>query len=146
MMRHKNIYSCFIHRAGGRLYGIAKIGQQEYDYALILYSENPSVANPMRTFHASLAKSGSKTSRAFHASLSDGCTITWSFSRTPSLCHLIFLDVFFEINKHFIRGVSTVKFDDLCETLIPEAAKENNSRISPKTKATRRHLRGRYEF
>jgi hypothetical protein len=89
MMRHRNIYSYFIQRAGVRLCGIAKTCQHEYDDALILYSENPSVANPMRTFHASLAKSGSKSSRVFHASLSNGCTITWSFSHTPSLCHLM---------------------------------------------------------
>jgi hypothetical protein len=60
---------------------------------------------PMRTFRASLAKSGSKSSRAFHASLSDGCTITWSFSRTPYLCHLMCLAVFFEINNYFIWDV-----------------------------------------
>jgi hypothetical protein len=76
MMRHRNIYSYFIQRAGGILYGIAKACQHEYDDALILYSENQSVANPMRTFHASLAKFGSKSSRAFHALLSDECTIT----------------------------------------------------------------------
>jgi hypothetical protein len=87
------------------LYGIAKIGQHEYDDALVLYDENPSIANPMSTFHASLVKFGSKSSRAFHASLSDRCTITWSFSRTPSLCHLICLAVFFEINNYFIQGV-----------------------------------------
>jgi hypothetical protein len=56
MMRHRNMYSYFMQRASGRFYGIAKIGQQEYNVALILYSENPSVANPMHTFHASLTK------------------------------------------------------------------------------------------
>jgi hypothetical protein len=76
MMRHMNIYSYFIQRAGGRLYEIIKTGQYKYDDALILYVDNPSVVNPMRTFHASLAKSESKSSRAFHVSLSDGCTIT----------------------------------------------------------------------
>jgi hypothetical protein len=105
IMRHRNIYSYFIQRAGGRLYGIAKTGQQEYDDALILYGMNPSVTNPMHTFYASLARSGPTSSRDFHASLSDGCTITWSFSRTHSLCHLMCLVVFFEINNHFIRGV-----------------------------------------
>jgi hypothetical protein len=54
MMRHKNIYSYFIKRIGGRLYGIAKTGQQEYDDALVLYGMNPSITNPMRTFRASL--------------------------------------------------------------------------------------------
>jgi hypothetical protein len=105
MMRHRNMYSYFRQRVGGRLYGISKIDQQEYDAALILYGENPSVTNPMCTFHASLAKSALKSSEAFHASLSDGCTITWSFSHAPSLCHLMCLVVFFEINNHFIQGV-----------------------------------------
>jgi hypothetical protein len=76
MMKDGNIYSYFIQRSCVRLYEIAKIGQQEYDDALVLYGVNPSVANPMRTFHASLAKSGSKSSRVFHALLSDRCTIT----------------------------------------------------------------------
>jgi hypothetical protein len=104
-MKQRNIYSYFIQRASGRLYGIAKIGQQEYDDALILYNENPSMANPMRTFHASLMKSGSKSSKAFHASLSDESIITWSFSRTSSLCQLMCLAVFFEINNCFIQGI-----------------------------------------
>jgi hypothetical protein len=56
MMRHRNIYSYFMQREGGRFYGIVKIGQQEYDVALILYGVNPSVANLMRTFCASLVK------------------------------------------------------------------------------------------
>jgi hypothetical protein len=86
------------------LYGIGKMGQQEYDDALVLYGVNPYVANPMHTFYASMVKSGSKSSRAFHASLSNGCTIT-SFSRTPSLCYLMCLAVFFEINNSFIRCV-----------------------------------------
>jgi hypothetical protein len=33
MMRHRNIYSYFMQRAGGRLYEIAKTGQHEYDAA-----------------------------------------------------------------------------------------------------------------
>jgi hypothetical protein len=70
MMRHWNIYSYFIQREGGRLYGIVKTGQQDYDATLILWGENPPIANPMCTFLASLAKSTSKSSRAFHASLS----------------------------------------------------------------------------
>jgi hypothetical protein len=36
MMRHGNIYSYFIQRECERLYGIAKMGQQEYDVALVL--------------------------------------------------------------------------------------------------------------
>jgi hypothetical protein len=91
MMRHKNIDSYFMQREGGSLYRIAKTSQQEYD-----------AANPMRTLCANLAKSASKSSRAFHNSLSDGCTITWSFSHTSSLCHLICLAVFFERKNHFI--------------------------------------------
>jgi hypothetical protein len=105
MMRHRNIYSYFMQIVGGRLYGIAKACQHEYDVADELYSINPSVANPMQTFLASLVMSGSKLSRAFHASLSDVYTITWSFSRTPSLCHLMCQAVFFEMNNRFIQGV-----------------------------------------
>jgi hypothetical protein len=89
MMRHRNIYSYFMQREGGRLYGIAKTGQQEYDATLILYGENPSVAIPMRTFHASLAKSMSKSSRAFHASLSDTYPVTQSPITTSLLSILI---------------------------------------------------------
>jgi hypothetical protein len=72
MMRHGNIYSYFRQREGGMLYGIANTCQQEYDAALILYGENPSVANPIRTFHTSLAKFASKSSRAVtpHVSIS----------------------------------------------------------------------------
>jgi hypothetical protein len=87
MIRHRNIYSYFMQREGGRLYGIAKTGEQEYDATLILYGVNPSIANPMRTFRASLVMFVSKSSRAFHDTLSDECNIIWSFSRTPSLCH-----------------------------------------------------------
>jgi hypothetical protein len=36
MMRHRNIYSYFMQREGGRLYGIAKMDQQDYDVALVL--------------------------------------------------------------------------------------------------------------
>jgi hypothetical protein len=105
MMRHRNIYSYFMQRAGDRLYEIAKTDQHEYDAVDELYDMNPFVTNPMRTFLTSLMKSGSKLSRVFHASLSDGCTITWSFSCTPSLCHLMCLAVLFEMNNGFIRGV-----------------------------------------
>jgi hypothetical protein len=35
-MRHKNIYSYFMKREGGRLYRIAKMSQQEYATALVL--------------------------------------------------------------------------------------------------------------
>jgi 23S rRNA C2498 (ribose-2'-O)-methylase RlmM len=41
---------------------------------------------------------------------------------------------------------STIKFDDQCETLIPEAEKKNNLYISLKTKATHRYLKYMYEF
>jgi hypothetical protein len=61
MMRHRNIYSYFIQREGERLYGIVKTDQQEYNAALILYGENPSITNPMRIFCASLVKSISKS-------------------------------------------------------------------------------------
>jgi hypothetical protein len=60
MMRYRNMYLYFMQRGGGRLDKIAKIGQQEYDDTLVLYGENPSVVNPIRTFHASLAKFASK--------------------------------------------------------------------------------------
>jgi hypothetical protein len=53
MMRHMNLYSYFMQRAGGRLYGIAKTCQQEYDAALVLYGQNPSIANPMRSLRQS---------------------------------------------------------------------------------------------
>jgi hypothetical protein len=66
---------------------------------------NPSVANLMLTFLASLMNSISKLSRAFRASLSDGCAITWSFSLTHSLCHLMCLVIFFDRNNCFIWGV-----------------------------------------
>jgi hypothetical protein len=71
------MYLYFMQRGGGRLDKIVKICQQEYDATLILYGENPSVVNPIRTFHASLAKSASKSSRFFYASLcapSLGCS------------------------------------------------------------------------
>jgi hypothetical protein len=51
---------------------MTNIGQQEYDAAFVLKGVNPSVANLIRIFLASLANSGSKSSRAFHASLSVG--------------------------------------------------------------------------
>jgi hypothetical protein len=74
MMKRRNIYSYFMQRKDERLYEIAKIDQKEYDTTLVLYSENPFVVNPMRTFYASLVKSASKSSTAFHASLLDECT------------------------------------------------------------------------
>jgi hypothetical protein len=76
MMRHRNIYSYFVQREGEMLYIIAKTSQQEYDAALVLDGVNPSMVNPMHTFRASLTKSASKSSRVFHVSVSDGCTIT----------------------------------------------------------------------
>jgi hypothetical protein len=94
-----------MQRYGGRLYGIANTGQQEYDDAVILKGEKPSVSKPSRTFLASLAKFGSKSSKAFHASVSDGCTINFGFARTLSLCHLMCLAVFFDKNNRFNRGI-----------------------------------------
>jgi hypothetical protein len=46
-MRHGNIYSYFMQRAGERLYEIVKIGQHEYDAADELYGVIPSITNPM---------------------------------------------------------------------------------------------------
>src|SRR5687767_10316103 len=94
-----------MQRAGGRLYGTAKTGQHEYDVAVRLNGEKPSVAKPKRTFRTSSAKLESKASSAFHASVSAGCTMTFGFSRTPSLCHLMCLAVFLEMNKRFNRGM-----------------------------------------
>jgi hypothetical protein len=117
-MRHRNIYLYFMQKVGERLYEIAKMGQHEYDAADELYNMKPSIANPMWIFLASLAKSVSKLSRAFHASLLDECNIIWSFSCTPYLCHLMCLVVFFEINKHFIRGVRHMHWSCLWATSI----------------------------
>jgi hypothetical protein len=47
--------SNFIQRDGDRLYGTAKMSQQEYSAELLLNGSKPSIANPKRTFHASLA-------------------------------------------------------------------------------------------
>jgi hypothetical protein len=80
--------SYFMQREGDRLYGTIKTSQQEYGAEFVLNGSKPSVTNLMQTFLASLVKSASKLSSAFHSSLSDGCTITLSFSHTPSLCHL----------------------------------------------------------
>jgi hypothetical protein len=76
MMRHSNIYLHFMQIEGGRLYEMTNTGQQEYDATLVLYGENTFVANPIPTFLASLTKSASKSSKSFHDSLLDGCTIT----------------------------------------------------------------------
>jgi hypothetical protein len=80
----------FMLYAKGRrkLYGIANMGQQEYDVALSPQGVKPSVASPMRTFLASRANYGLKLSKAFHMSESEGCTITSLFSLSPSLCHM----------------------------------------------------------
>jgi hypothetical protein len=45
MMMHMNINSYFMQRQDGRLYGIAKIGQQEYNALLLLKGMKPSNAN-----------------------------------------------------------------------------------------------------
>jgi hypothetical protein len=97
--------SNFIQRDGGRLYGKAQMGQQEYDVEFVLNGLKPSVANPKQTFLASLAKSASNLSSTFHASPSEGCPMTLSFSRMSSLCHLMCLTVLLEINNHFKQGV-----------------------------------------
>jgi hypothetical protein len=100
-MRQRNMNSNFIQRDGGRLYDTAKTGQQEYDAELVLNGSKPSVANPKRTFLASIAKSTSNPSSTFHASPSEGCPMTPSFSRMPSLCHLMCLVILLEINNRF---------------------------------------------
>jgi hypothetical protein len=45
-MRHKNMNSYFIQRAGGRLYVVANTDQHEY-VGVVLKGVKPSVANPM---------------------------------------------------------------------------------------------------
>jgi hypothetical protein len=97
--------SNFIQRDGGRLYGIAKMGQQEYGVEFVLNGSKPSVTNPKRTFLASLAKFVSNLSSTFHASRSEGCPMTPSFSHMSALFYLICLVVLLEINNHFKRGV-----------------------------------------
>jgi hypothetical protein len=84
--------SYVIKREGG-LYKIAKMSQQEYGAAFVLNNEKTSIANPMRTFLASLAKYVSKLSSTFHVSMSDGCPMTHSFLCIPYLCHLMCLMV-----------------------------------------------------
>jgi hypothetical protein len=93
--------SNFIQRDGGRFYGTAKTSQQEYGVELVLNGSKPSVANPKRTFLTSLAKSTSNLLSTFHTSPSEGCPMTQSFSRMPSLCHLMCLVVLLEINNRF---------------------------------------------
>jgi hypothetical protein len=84
---------------------LAMTGQHEYDATVILKDMKPSVAKSLRTFLASLANSGSKLSRAFHASAYDGCTINPSCLFVQSLCHLMCIAVFLERNKCFTLGV-----------------------------------------
>jgi hypothetical protein len=67
---------------------------------------------------ASLAKSGSKLSRAFHASPSDGCTINPSWMSVQSLCHLMCIAVFLERNKRFTLGVRGMYRSCLCATFV----------------------------
>jgi hypothetical protein len=98
-MRQRNMNSYFIQRDGGRLYDTTNMGHQEYGPKSALNGSKPYVPNLMRTFLASLAKYVSKLLSAFHASPSDGCTMTLLFSRTPSMCHLMCLPVPFEINN-----------------------------------------------
>jgi hypothetical protein len=104
-MRQRNMNSNFKQRDGGRLYGTAKMGQQEYAVELVLNGSKPSITNPKFTFLASLSKSPSNLLSTFHASPSEGCPMTPSFSRMPSLCNLMRHAVLLEINNHFKRGV-----------------------------------------
>jgi hypothetical protein len=104
-MRQRNMNSNFIQRDDGKLYDTTKMGQQEYGAEFVLDGSKPSVPNPKRTFLASLAKSTSNLSSIFHASPSEGCPMTLSFSRISSLRHLMCLMVLLEINNHFKRGV-----------------------------------------
>jgi hypothetical protein len=105
MMRQRNMNSNFIQRDGGRFHGTTKMGQQEYGAEFVLNGSKSSVANLKQTFLASLAKFASNLPSTFHASPSEGCLMTPSFSCMPSLCHLICLAVFLEINNRFKRGV-----------------------------------------
>jgi hypothetical protein len=94
--------SYFIQRDGGRLYDTAKTGQQKYGVEFVLNQSKSSIANLKRTFPASLAKSASNLSSSFYASPSEGCTLTLSFSRMPSLCHLMCLVVLLVIYKQHL--------------------------------------------
>jgi hypothetical protein len=76
------------------------------------------VANSKWTFLASLTKSVSNLSSTFYASLSEGCTMTPSFSHMSSLCHLTCLVVFVEINNRFNRGVIGKYQSCLCVTSV----------------------------
>jgi hypothetical protein len=104
-MRQRNMNSNFIQRDGGRLYGTSKTCQQECGAQLVLNGSKPSVANLKRTFLASLVMYASNLLSTFHASLSEGCPKTSSFSCIPSLCHLMCLMVLLEINNCLKRGV-----------------------------------------
>jgi hypothetical protein len=131
--RHRNINSYFMQRAGGRLYNMAMLGYHEYDATVILNGVKPSVAKPIRTFLASLAKSGSKLSRAFHASSSDGCTINSSYLSVQSLCHLMCIAVFLKRNKRFTLEVRGMYRSCLCATFVttfsPSSFKLHVSRL-----------------
>jgi hypothetical protein len=76
----------------------------KYD-KFILNGSKSSVANPKQIFLASLAKSASNLSSIYHASPSEGCPMTLSFLRMPSLYLLMCLTVLLEINNRFKRGV-----------------------------------------
>jgi hypothetical protein len=96
-MRQRNINSNFIQKDAGSLYDTTKMGQQEYGAELVRNGSKPSVANPKRTFLASLAKYALSLLSTFHASLSEGCPMT------P--CHLMCLAVLLEINNRYKRCV-----------------------------------------
>jgi hypothetical protein len=98
-MRQRIMNSYFMQRECGRLYRTAKTNQQEYGVEFVLNGLKSSVSNPKLTFLSSQAKSASKLSSTFHASPSEGCTMSPSFSRMPSLCHLMCLAVLLEINN-----------------------------------------------
>jgi hypothetical protein len=100
-----NMNSNFIQRDCGRMYNTAKMGQQEYGVEFVLNGSKPYVVNLKQTFLASLVMFASNLSSTFHASPSEGCPMTPSFSHMPSLCHLMCLVVLFEINNSFKRGV-----------------------------------------
>jgi hypothetical protein len=94
-----------IQRDGDRLYDTTKMGHQEYGAELVLNGSKSPVANPKQTFLTSLAMYASNLLSTFYASPSEGCPMTLSFSRMPSLCHLMCLTVLLDINNPFKRGV-----------------------------------------
>jgi hypothetical protein len=93
-MKQRNRNSHFMQRLRGKLYGTVNMGQQEYDVVLSPKGVKPSVASPIRIFLAFRANSGSKLSKAFHTSESEGCTITSLFS-PHHLCATAYESQFF---------------------------------------------------